>query len=277
MPHRPLRLCLLLLPAASCLPAADLATERLLDIAEEEAAIYKQLAEDPGQIPERDLERRIDELITAYRGYLLEHPEDVDALVLYGKLLRRAGDRKGAFESFLKADELDRELSVVKQQIGTYLAEVGKGKAALPFYLQAVELEPETAVYHFGLGQLLYRFRTAFIEAGIFTRDALDREMLKAFRRAARLEPGNFDFQMRLGEAYYDLDSPDWKAALLHWRELLDENASDELRRAILSLHLARVMGKLGRIEEARAMAQTVEQPALQHSKEQVLEALSRF
>lgn len=254
---------------------SSLADNRLADIALKEERIYKKIAEDPEFYSADDLERHVTDLIAAYSAYLIDHPKDVNALILYGKLLRRVQKFNEAFNSFLKADEIDPNIAVVKQQIGTHLAEAGKGKAALPFYLRAVELEPETAMYHFALGQLLHEFRESFIEDGIFTRDALEREMLKAFKLAASLEADAFDLQMRLGEAYYDLSSPDWKSALLHWNNLRKET-ENELQGEILDLHRARVMAKLGRTKQAIELAQQVETPSLQKSKQQVLDEIAQ-
>lgn len=271
-------LCLgLVLPASLLVARSDLANRRLADITEREESIYRKLAEDPEFYSGDDLERHIRRLVNAYATYLKDYPNDVDGLILYGKLLRRLGKHERAFSSFLKADELDPNIAVVKQQIGTYLAEEHKGKAALPFYLRAVELEPETPAYHFSLGQLLHVFRGEFINGEIFTTDALEREMLKAFRTAAKLAPDDFDAQMRLGEAYYDLASPDWKAALLHWNKLRKDNAEDQLRAEILDLHRARVMGKLGRKTEAHALLKSIERNSLQNSKQQVLTELSQL
>lgn len=252
----------------------DFATEQLLSIATTEEEIYKKIVEDPDFYNDVDLERRINELVQSYRAYLIDNPKDVNALILYGKLLRRVGERDQAFTAFLKADELDPEIAVVKQQIGTHLAEEGRGKAALPFYLQATDFEPDVAIYHFGLGQLLYRYRDEFISEKLFTRDALDREMMKAFLKAASLEPDNFDFQMRLGEAYYDQNSPDWKSALLHWKKMRDD-LDEGIDFEIINLHYARVLGKLGRAQEAREICQTVVHPKLQKSKQQVLSEIT--
>ena len=267
--------CFLVFFGAVCGQSTDLASSQLLAIAEKEASIYRKIAEDPEFFSESDLERRIDELVQSYRRYLADQPNDASAYVLYGKLLRRLGEYDQAFVAFLKADELDPGIAVVQQQIGNHLAEQGKGKAALTFYLNAVSIEPETAVYHFGLGQLLHDFRSEFIGDGIFTRDALEREMLKAFRQAATIAPQNFDFQMRLGEAFYDLSSPDWKSALVHWNKLRKQTATD-LQGEILDLHRARVLGKLGRIEEAREATTHVKNPALQNSKQQVLSEIAQ-
>ncbi len=271
-----LTLTLCALNALTASAQSDLASERLLKITEREEAIYKKIGEDPEFYSESDLDRRINELVLSYRTYLTDHPNDVHALILYGKLLRRIELADQAFTAFLKADELDPEIAVVKQQIGTHLAELGKGKAALTFYLRAVELEPQTALYHFSLGQLLYQFRDEYLEDGIFTRDALDRETVKAFQSAARLEPENFDFQMRLGEAYYDQASPDWKSALLHWNQVR-KTTNTPLRQEIVDLHKARVLGKLGRVTEARTLAETITQPSLNYSKQSVLDELSQY
>lgn len=267
-------ICLLSLCGLGLAQASDLASKRLLDIADRETQIYKKIAEDPEFYSDDDLDRRINELVQSYRTYLLDQPDDVSAYILYGKLLRRLQEYEQAFLAFLKADELDPEIAVVKQQIGNHLAEEGKGKAALTFYLSAVELEPETAIYHFALGQLIYDFRNEFIDDAIFTRDALEREMLKAFRKAASLAPENFDYQMRLGEAYYDLSSPDWKAALLHWKQVRKQ-AATTLQVEILDLHQARVLGKLGRTEDAQTLADQILNPALQKSKQQVLDEIA--
>jgi tetratricopeptide (TPR) repeat protein len=266
---------LLFLAGLVCAQSSDFATHRLLDIAEKEMKIYQKIADDPEFYSEDDLDRRINELVQSYRSYLVGQPSDVSAYILYGKLLRRVQEHEQAFLAFLKADELDPKIAVVKQQIGNHLAEEGKGKAALTFYLQAVDLEPETAIYHFSLGQLIVEFRGEFVADKIFTQDALEREMLKAFRTAAKLAPDNFDYQMRLGEAYYDLTSPDWRSALVHWNKLSKETTTS-LQKEILRLHRARVLGKLGRAEEANQLLAKVLNPALQNSKQQVLDEIAQ-
>lgn len=276
--NRKSALCLLLICSSTTGPAlaqSSLAEKRLADIALREEKIYKKIAEDPEFYSAEDLERHVADLLGAYSAHLTDHPKDVHALILYGKLLRRMQRFDEAFNAFLKADSIEPNIAVVQQQIGTHLAESGKGTAALPFYLRAVEIEPETALYHFGLGQLLHEFRQHYIEEGIFTQDALDREMLKAFKKAATLAPDAFDLQMRLGEAYYDLSSPDWKSALLHWNRLR-EQAESHLQAEILDLHRARVMGKLGRHQQAIKLAQGVQTPSLQRSRQQVLDEIAQ-
>jgi tetratricopeptide (TPR) repeat protein len=256
---------------------SDLDTQRLHKISQQEQKIYRQLETNPDFYTAEDLEHKLGEIILAYSNYLSENPDDVSALILYGKLLRQLGENERAFKAFLKADALDPDIAVVKQQIGNHLVETGNGKAALTFYLNAVELEPEVPEYNYALGEILHVFRDEFTRDQLFTRDSLDREMLKAFQATARLNPENFDVQMRLGEAYYDLATPDWKAALLHWEKLRKTTPDyNELRGQILDLHRARVLAKLGRKEEASELARGITQPGLQTSKEQILEEMAR-
>jgi len=99
--------------------------------------------------------------------------------------------------------------------------------------------------------------------------------MLKAFKKAVALAPDAFDLKMRLGEAYYDLSSPDWKSALLHWNKMRKET-ENELQAEILDLHRARVMAKLGRPEQAIELARNVRTPSLQKSKQQVLDEIAQ-
>ena len=264
------------LPATERATQSNFASGQLLSIATKEEQIYKRLAEDPEFYNDVDLERQLQTLIESYKAYLTTHPEDVDALILYGKLLRRVQANDAAFNAFLKADELDPNIAVVKQQIGTHLAEQGKGKAALPFYIQAIDLEKNTAIYHFALGQLLAAFKADFVADEVFTVDAIERETLKAFRQAAQLEPENFNFQMRLGEAYYDLNSPNWEAALIHWNKL-SKQMDDTLSREIVNLHRARVLGKLGRKKEALVLTGNIQTPGLQVSRKKVMNELLTY
>ena len=252
---------------------SDPATRRLFGITQQEQTLYRRLEENPDFYSAEDLSRRLSELALAYNNYLSDNPDDVSALILYGKLLRRLGENDLAFEVFLKADSIDPELAVVKQQIGNHLAETGNGKAALTFYLNAVQLDPNIPEYTYGLGELLHTFRDTFLREQIFTTHALDREMIKAFRRAAQLSPDSFDLQMRLGEAYYDLENPDWESALLHWEKLRKATPDyDTLRCQILDLHRARVLIRLGRRAKAKELVDTITQPALQNSRQEILE-----
>ena len=88
---------------------SDLDTQRLYKISQREQRIYQQLETNPDFYTAEDLERKFSEITLAYSNYLSENPDDVEALILYGKLLRQLGENDRAFQVFLKADELDPE------------------------------------------------------------------------------------------------------------------------------------------------------------------------
>ena len=65
-------LCLLSLSGLGLTNGSDLASKRLLNIAEKETQIYQKIAENPEFYSEDDLDRRINELVQSYRTYLLD-------------------------------------------------------------------------------------------------------------------------------------------------------------------------------------------------------------
>ena len=60
-------------------------------------------------------------------------------------MLWKISMRKQAVAILLKANQLDPDIPLVKNELGNYLAEEGKPLEALNYYLSAVKLEPEGA------------------------------------------------------------------------------------------------------------------------------------
>lgn len=277
------RLCLLIAAAfllAACTPSGDkpaatppgqpmsLLERDMMAIVDDQQRLFAEGR--TGTVGEDEFVRRAASIASQYDRLVAGHPDNVTLLVLYGKFLRTIGSNKDAQIMFTRANSLDGSIAVVKQQIGNYLAEQGQYAQALALYMTAIELEPETAAYHFGVGQLLYAYREAFVEDGAFTREGIDNEMLKAFAEAARLEPGNRDFRFRLGEAYYDVQAPDWQAALAIWQGMGDLDLTDTERDAV-RLHTARVLIEMGRKgEAAEYLAQPVA-PALEATRQKLM------
>ncbi|MGJ3244025.1 MAG: tetratricopeptide repeat protein [Opitutales bacterium] len=250
-----------------------LADKRLAEIQAEQQALAEAYARDANQFDATEWQRRLRQLADRYDAYLAENPEDTTALILYGKFLRSVDATEQAVEVFLRVDQIDPDIAVVKQQIGNYLAENGRYMAALTYFLRALELDPEVARYHFQVGELLFRYREEFLLDGLYSRSDLDAAMLDAFRQAYQFEPDNTGFALRLGEAFYDIRDPDWAAARTHWETVLAQ-VDEPLTRDACRLHLARVLGKLGQLDKARELAETVTAPALQHSRNALLTEL---
>ncbi len=248
-----------------------MADRRLTDIHEKQLALYDRLAVEGKELSDPDYDRLINEVVTEYQSYLLDYPDSVHGFILYGKMLRDIGQRKEANDAFIRANRLDGNLAVVKQQIGNYLAEEGEVELALAYYLSAAELEPNESVYHYQIGELIYTYRDALIEEGAVADVDIDVKMQEAFARAHELDPANRQLARRYGESFYDVSSPNWERALLLWRAL-EGSARDPVERDYARLQEARVLLKLGRRAEARETLSAITQPGLQEAKAVLLE-----
>ena len=174
----------------------------------------------------------------------------------------------------LKANQLDSDIPLVKNQLGNYLAEEGKPLEAAPYYLAAIKLEPNEPLYHYQLGTLLTVARDDFLKSGEWTRAALDQAMHHAFQRAAELAPDRFEFAYRYAESFYDLETPDWDGALKAWAAL-EEKAPTAVERQTMRLHAANILIKTGRPDHARALLDTVDEPSLQTQKQKLIAQLA--
>jgi tetratricopeptide (TPR) repeat protein len=255
--------------------SASLLEEQLLQVIEMEQRL-DTIAEGPA--PDSfEVQRRFQDISRSYASIIARNPDHLETRLLYGKLLMRYGDNEGARDQFLLAARIDPEVAVIHQQLGTYYAEQGDFTRALAYALNALELEPETAAYHFGLGQLLAAFGGEFVAAEVFTADEIEAQMLAAFRTAAELEPETLPLQFRYGEAFYDIGAPDWEAALAHWRALGVRAGLDPLQADAVRLHQARCLIELERDGEAKALLRTVSAPALVATAEALLEAIEEL
>ena len=174
----------------------------------------------------------------------------------------------------LKANQFDPDIPLVKNQLGNYLAEEGRPLEAAPYFLAAIKLEPNEPLYHYQLGTLLTVARDDFIKSGEWSRAALDRAMHHAFQRAAELAPDRFEFAYRYAESFYDLETPDWDGALKAWADL-EEKAPTPVERQTMRLHAANALIKAGRRDHARALLDTVDEPALQTQKQKLVAQLA--
>jgi tetratricopeptide (TPR) repeat protein len=259
---------------ALSLAAADVDDERrLLDLALQKKRLFEIVAERPDFFTEEQLAERLDTLSDAFAEYVADYPSDVMGLILWARLLQIMDRNEAALQLFRKADELDSEIAVVKQQIGNHLAESGEGIAALSYLFRAVELEPEQAVYHYQLGELLDHFREDFLNEAILSRSDLDSAMQRAFREAAHLQPEDFDLQMRYGESYYDVENPDWEQALKHW-QAMEAAETEVFREQVILLHVARVLIELERAVEALEALEDIRHSSLRASRDALVKRI---
>jgi len=253
----------------------SLAEHKLRDILEREQAIWSRLEgrhEDENARLRAESEFR--DIIRGYQNLLSDNPDFADGYAAYGRLLNRVGARDEAIRALLKANQIDPNIPMVKNQIANHLTEDGEYQAALPYYLAAIELNPDVALYHYQLGTLLYEFRKFLLDDGIYDAATIDREMQAAFRRAAELAPESWAYAYRYAECFYDFSTPDWPAALQVWGRL-NARAKPGVERQTIQLHMARVLAEMGRKDAAGALLKGIDEPVLAASKHQVEERLT--
>jgi len=181
--------------------------------------------------------------------------------------------RKLAAAMLLKANQLDPNLPLVKNQLGNYLAEEGRPLDALNYYLAAVKLAPDEPLYHYQIGSLLTEAREDFIKSGAWTRATIDQAMQDAFEKATALAPGNVGYAYRFGESFYDLERPEWSAALVFWKAL-ETKVTAPVEKETIRLHEANVLIHQQKFAEARAVLATVTDEKLQAQKQKLVAQL---
>jgi tetratricopeptide (TPR) repeat protein len=275
LPSARLLVAATLLFAAIAAPAAETFAERTLkDIVARQKNVFARAQAEKEHLDEAWLRGELQAVINSYDVLIQKNPEFAAAHAAYGMLLGQVGMDRAAVGLLLKANQLDGEIPVVKNEIGRLLAEDGKPAEALPWITAAIKLEPAEPVYHYHLGKLLAEARDDLIATGNFTRAKLDEAMLEAFQRAAQLAPDKMAFGYRAAEAYYDLETPRWEEAFQAWGAL-EEKAQPGLEQQTIRLHAANILVKLGRRDHARALLFTVTEPALQKQKQTVLDELA--
>lgn len=267
-----LLVCLLVL----ALPArAETLSERTLkEIVGRQKAIFDRAATEKEHLDEAWLRGELQAVINSYDVLIQKSPEFAAAYAAYGQLLGQVGMNREAVGMLLKANQLDGEIPLVKNEIARLLAEDGKPAEALPWLTAAIKLEPGEPIYHYHLGKLLTEARDDLIATGQFTREKLDASMLEAFQRAAQLAPQEMAYAYRAAEAYYDLATPRWEEALQAW-SALEAKAQPGVEQQTIRLHCANVLLKLGRAEPARALLLTVTESPLQKQRQTLLDALA--
>ncbi len=255
--------------------AETMAEKTLKEIVGRQRDILARADKDGDNLDVAGLRGDLQSVINSYDVLIQKSPDFAPAYVAYGMLLGQVGMTRQAVGILLKANKLDAEIPVVKNEIGRFLAEDGKLVEALPWIMSAIDLEPKQALYHYHLGKLLTEGRDEFIKTGQFTRPALDKAMLQAFLRAAELAPANFAYAYRAAEAYYDLETPQWDAALAAWRKL-DAGVETPLEHQTLRLHQANVLIKQGKAAEARALLDGVTEMTLAKQKQTLLDSLAK-
>jgi tetratricopeptide (TPR) repeat protein len=275
MKYRPL-LFLGFLSLGSLLRAAEetLAERTLKQIVQRQQTVFAEAAKADDNADESRLRSQLQEISRSYERLLQDNPKFAAGFAAYGYLLGKVDMRKESTAMLLKANQLDPDIPLVKNQLGNYLAEEGKPLEAVNYFLAAIKLAPKEPLYHYQLGTLLAEAHDDFIKSGAWTRAAVEEGAQTAFRLAAELAPDRFEFVYRYAESFYDLEKPDWDAALKLWGSL-EEKAPTEVERQTMRLHAANIFLKQGKADHARALLETIVEPSLQPQKQKLVAQLA--
>ncbi len=220
-----------------------------------------------------NIRQKIQSLMYDYDDYLRTYSTFAPGYVAYGILLRKVGMRRTAVAMMMKANQLDPDLPLVKNQIGNYLAEEDRPVDAANYFLAAIRLDPKQPLYHYELGKLLSDARDGLIKSGEWTPDQIDHAMQEAFKRASELAPGNFILAWRYAESFYDVANPDWNEALKVWGNL-ETQVSPGLEKDTVRLQAANILIKQKRFGYARFLLNSVTAPQLKEQKQKLLDEL---
>lgn len=265
-----LSVLLVLTPVLTRAAESETLPERTLrQIVEKQRQLLEDAEKQGESLDPEALRTQAQSIVHEYDRLISQNPRFAAGFAAYGYFLQKVGMDRESLAMLLKANQLDPEIPLVKNQIGNHLAETGKPIDAAKYYLAAIKLEPKEPLYHFQLGNLLALARDAFLKSGEWTRDALDHSMHNAFKQATELAPDRFEYAYRFAESYYDLASPDWNAALEAWMNL-EARGESELEKQTMRLHQANVLIKMGKLTEARSRMDRVTAPELQGQKQRL-------
>jgi tetratricopeptide (TPR) repeat protein len=261
-------------PGLRATESESLPDRTVRQLVERQKDLLAEAAKGSGHFDQGNFQLQLQQVSQDYELLLRDNPDYAPGYAAYGYLLGKVGMRKQSIAMLLKANQLDPDQPLVKNQIGNFLAEEGKPLEAVMYFLAAIKLAPKEPLYHYQLGTLLHEARDDFIKSGEWTADALEHSEHEAFRQAAELAPGRIEFTYRYAESFYDLTIPDWDGALKAWGAL-EEKAPTDVERQTMRLHAANILIKQGKPDHARVLLGTVTEPSLLAQKQKLVAQLT--
>ena len=243
---------------------------RLKDLVARQKTILTKAEAAGDRLDEENLRSQLQQLCNEYDLLLRSHPNFVPTYVAYALLLGKLDNRKESIDLLLKANALDKNLAVVKNQLGNYLAEEGKPIDAMNYFLSAIQLEPKEPLYHYQLGTLVAEARDDFQKSGQWTRAQLDKTMQDAFLQATLNAPDDWRYAYRYGLSFYDLETAEWDTALQFWKDF-EKKLKPGAEQQTCRLHQAKVLLAQHHVDEAHAALDTVTEPVLAKEKEKLV------
>ncbi len=204
-----------------------------------------------------------------YAELIVKFPGDVAIKNSYAAFLWECQEHGRAETVWKDAEKLAPENSATQHGLATVALAAGDVRKAAERMRRACAAEPENAMYHFDLANVLFMFRREFRDSS--AEASIDRA-LKHYSEACRLAPLNIDYARGYAESFYGLSKPDWNGALAAWQHLLEISPRKDFALA----NLATIHLKLGRKDEARACVEKMQDPAFAGRKARLIERIKR-
>jgi len=167
--------------------------------------------------------RRLDLVEQAYRTAIRLYPNNARLQNYYGEFLyvvRR--DNTKAVLSWKLATSLDPKLAAPHTNLGIYNCDHGQYDLGLAHFEKALELEPDNPSYLANMAQFYLHFCTQAQQRRGWDKARVYREALGLFRRAVRLDAGDYDLQRDYAAALSAAEDfgvrADWTQAAKAWR-----------------------------------------------------------
>lgn len=212
---------------------------------------------------------RLNELADTWAEFAAEHPDSLETQILYGKFLRSARYDEAAYKVFLRADKIDPNIAVIKQQLSTYETEQKQFLKAYAHIKEAAKLEPQTAAYQAQLGEFLAAYGGELLKQNALSAAQKDAEMLDAFKAASQIEKGNPDFLARYAQACTEAVTPDLEKAEELWQKA-EAAAPLGIEKDEMRLALARVQIMKSDFFKARETLAKIRTPEFFRAKEKL-------
>ena len=161
--------CFLLLSIvlAAAEPASETMTERSLrQLLERQQALFAEAKQQGEKLDQASFQEQAQALVHDYEVFLRNNSASADGYAAYGYLLGKVNMRRESLVMLMKANRIDPNIPLVKNQIGNLLAETGQPLEAVSYFLAAIKLAPNEPLYHYQLVTLLAAARDDFLKAG---------------------------------------------------------------------------------------------------------------
>ncbi|MFT3868156.1 MAG: hypothetical protein QM715_06615 [Nibricoccus sp.] len=246
------------------------AESKLKEIVAHQKAFFAEAEKAGDKLDDENARGQLQQIGNDYETLIGRNPKFVPAYVAYGLFLGKVDNRKDAIGILLKANALDKNIPVVKNQLGNYLAEEGRPIEAMNYYLSAIQLEPKEALYHLQLGNLIFEARAEFLKSGQWDRSQLDKTMQNSLLQAMQCAPDDWRFGYRYGLSFYQVEKPDWDAALQFWKDF-EKKLPAGLQQGAARINQAKVLIAKSQPDEAKTVLASVTEPDLKEEKEKLI------